>query len=335
LVPSDAAIRSSATARSGALEQFQGDPLTHCHCVVIVLGYCDVSGLVPAPDGGHLMPEFINAAMPQIIDVAKMIIGALIAFIIGRWVIGKLVGLTQKGLDRQKLDPTLARYVVSLVAIILNVFLIIAILSIFGVETTSFAALIAAMGLAIGAAWSGMLSNFAAGVFLILFKPFKVGDFVTAGGVTGTIMEIGMFATTINTLANVKTIVGNGKIAGDTIENYSANSFRAVDLRAQLAHGVSPADAIARLKPLLPGIANVLADPAPVLEIAGFNERGTELVVRPFCHNDHYWQVLFDTNKLVADTFGKAGYPVPSVYQTEYQYELRSGEATPQVPTIG
>jgi small conductance mechanosensitive channel len=270
------------------------------------------------------VPEWLNAALPQIIQVVKMLAGALIAFVVGRWVIGKLVTATRTQLDRQQMDSTLARYVVSLVAIILNVFLIIAILSIFGVETTSFAALIAAMGLAIGAAWSGMLSNFAAGVFMILFKPFKVGDFVSAGGVEGTVTEIGMFACTINTAANVHTIIANAKIAGDTIQNFSVNGFRAVDLRAQIAHGVHPADAIARLTPAIGAIANIVSEPKPLISILEFNEYGTLLVVRPFCHNDHYWQVYFDTNKTISETFAAAGYPVPSQYQTEYEYEMGS-----------
>jgi small conductance mechanosensitive channel len=268
------------------------------------------------------MPAWMNAALPEILQIAKMIAGALIAFIVGRWIIGKLVAITRSSLDRQKFDPTLARYVVSIVAIVLNVFLIIAILSIFGVETTSFAALIAAMGLAIGAAWSGMLGNFAAGVFLILFKPFKVGDFVSAGGVTGTITEIGMFASTINTPDNVYTVVGNSKIAGDTIQNFTTNPFRAVDMRAQIAHGVDPHAAIAALTLAINAIPNVMATPAPVIDILEFNEYGTKLVVRPFCHNDHYWQVYFDTNKAIAATFSGAAYPVPSQYQTEYEYQI-------------
>ncbi len=270
------------------------------------------------------MPEWLNAVLPQLIQVAKMLIGALIAFIIGRWVIGRLVSATRIQLDRQKMDSTLARYVVSLVAIVLNVFLIIAILSIFGVETTSFAALIAAMGIAIGAAWSGMLGNFAAGVFLILFKPFKVGDYVSAGGVEGTIAEIGMFASTINTPANVHTIIGNSKIAGDTIQNFSVNGFRAVDLRAQIAHGVHPADAIARLAPAIAAIPNVSPERTPLVSIMEFNTYGTLLVVRPFCHNDHYWQVYFDANRTIAETLSAAGYPVPSQYQTEYEYSMGS-----------
>jgi small conductance mechanosensitive channel len=268
------------------------------------------------------MPDWFTAALPQLIGVLKMLAGALIAFIIGRWLIGKMVKWTQGTLEKREFDPTLARYLVSLVSIVLNVFLILGILSIFGIETTSFAALIAAMGLAIGAAWSGMLSNFAAGVFLIMFKPFKVGDFVTAGGVTGTIKEIGMFASTIATLDNVFTVVGNGKIAGDNIQNFSHYEFRAVDLRAQIAHGVTPAEAMAKLRPAIAAIPNIMADPAPVIDILEFNERGTMLVVRPFCHNDHYWQVYFDTNRTIADTMASAGYPIPSEYQTEYEYKL-------------
>lgn len=270
------------------------------------------------------MPDWFVAALPELIAVLKMIAGALIAFVVGRWVIGKLVRFTQGALERRAFDPTLLRYVVSLTSIVLNVFLIIGILSIFGIETTSFAALIAAMGLAIGAAWSGMLSNFAAGVFLILFKPFKVGDFVSAGGTTGTVKEIGMFATTIATLDNVFTVVGNGKIAGETIQNFTTYTHRAVDLRAQIAHGVDPNDAIARLKASVGKIANIAADPAPVVEILEFNERGAMLVVRPFCHNDHYWQVYFDTNKTIAETMAAAAYPVPSSYQTEYEYQMEA-----------
>ncbi len=263
--------------------------------------------------------NFWAAAQPEIISTVKMIVGALIAVILGRWVIGILVKMARKALEKRSFDPTLTRYLVSLTSIVLNIFLIIGVLSIFGIETTSFAALIAAMGLAIGAAWSGMLSNFAAGVFLILFKPFKVGDFVTAGGVTGTIKEIGMFASTIATLENVFTVVGNGKIAGENISNFSTYDFRAVDLRAQIAHGVDPMDAIARLRPAIQAIANVLETPAPTLEILEFNSRGSMLVVRPFTNNAHYWQVYFDTNRTIAQVMGAAGYAVPAEHYVEYE----------------
>jgi len=187
----------------------------------------------------------------------------------------------------------------------------VAILGFFGIETTSFAALLAAAGVAIGAAWSGLLSNFAAGVFLIIFHPFKVGDFISAGGVTGTVQEIGLFVTHITTLDNVLNIVSNSKIFADNIQNFSANPFRRVDLTAQLNHSVNHQEAIALLKERLRQIPNVLAEPAPDVEILEFNLAGFVLAVRPYCSNDHYWQVYFDTNRTIRECFSTAGYPIP------------------------
>ncbi len=182
--------------------------------------------------------------------VGLKILGAIAIWIIGRWLIGVALRMIGSALRKQKIDPTLIRYIHSTVAAVLNIVLVIAILGFFGVETTSFAALIAAAGVAIGMAWSGLLSNFAGGVFLVILQPFKVGDFVTVVGVTGTVEEVGLFATTLNTPDNVKTILGNGKIFGDTIQNYSANPYRRVELLAQLAHGVDPQSAVTLLKPV-------------------------------------------------------------------------------------
>ncbi|HZO42315.1 MAG TPA: mechanosensitive ion channel family protein, partial [Methylomirabilota bacterium] len=155
------------------------------------------------------------------------------------------------------------------------------------------------------------LGNFAAGVFLVIFRPFKTDDFVSAGGVTGTVHEIGMFATSFDTPDNVRTIVGNNKIVGDTIQNFSANPYRRVDITAQLAHGVDVKEAVAMLKDRLAKIPNVLGDPAPVVEILQFTLQGPVLAVRPFCNNAHYWQVYFDTNRMIRDSFSAARYPVP------------------------
>jgi len=239
------------------------------------------------------------------------ILEALALWLVGRWLIAFSVRLIGRIMTRQKIDPTLIRYINNTVAAILNIVLVIAILGFFGVETTSFAALIAAAGVAIGMAWSGLLSNFAAGVFLIILQPFKVGDFVVAGGVTGTVEEIGLFVTSINTLDNIRNIVGNSKIFGDVIQNFSHNAFRRVDLTAQLSHGVDPHQAVAVLKAGLKKIPNVLADPAPNVEILTFNLAGPVLAVRPFCNNQHYWQVYFDTNMLIKDSFTTAGFSVP------------------------
>ena len=253
--------------------------------------------------------------------VGLRLLGAIAIWIVGRWLIGLALRMIGSALRKQKIDPTLIRYIHSAVAALLNIVLVIAILGFFGVETTSFAALIAAAGVAIGMAWSGLLSNFAGGVFLVILQPFKVGDFVTAAGVTGTVEEIGLFATTLNTPDNVKTIVGNGKIFADTIQNFSANPYRRVELTAQLAHGVDPQAAIALLKPTLAQVPNVVAEPAPDVEVLTFNLAGPVLAVRPYCNNAHYWQVYFDTNRLIRDTFAHAGFPVP-----EQHYALRGPE---------
>ena len=205
--------------------------------------------------------------------------------------------------------------------------MVVAILGYFGVETTSFAAILAAAGVAIGMAWSGLLANFAAGAFMIVLRPIKVGDFVTVGGVTGTVKEIGLFVTAINTLENVLTIVGNNKIFSDTIHNFSTNPYRRVDRLAQLNHSVDHNEAIHLLKERLAKIPNVKADPPPDVEILDFNLAGPVLAVRPYCHTDHYWQVYFDTNRAIREAFGAAGFPVP-----EQHVALRNGVASATEP---
>ena len=242
------------------------------------------------------------------------VLGALIAWIIGRYLIGLAVRLIGAGLTRQEVDPTLQRYISNIVNVALNIVLVVTILGYFGVETTSFAALVAGMGVAIGAAWAGLLANFAAGAFLIVLRPFKVGDYVKAGGLEGTVKEIGLFATTIMTPDNVNSFVGNNKIFADTIQNFSASSFRRVERTAQLAHTVDVQDAVRRLREALGKIPNVQKEPQPDVEIVDFNARGPVLAVRPYTHTNSYWQVYFDTNRAIAETFGSAGYPVPEEY---------------------
>jgi small conductance mechanosensitive channel len=256
----------------------------------------------------------IDNARPIVIALALKIVGAIAIYIIGRWLIGVAGNLITTALERQKIEPTVVRYIGIALTVALNVLLVIGILGYFGVETTSFAALIAALGIAIGAAWGGLLSNFAAGVFILVLRPFKVGDYVLAGEVEGTVRAIGLFTTAIDTPDNVNTMVGNAKVMNGTIKNFSHNPYRRVELTAQLDHSVDPDGAVAKLKAALPGITNVLADPAPDVEILTFNERGPVLAVRPFVHTDHYWQVYFDTNRTIRATFGAAGYPVPEAH---------------------
>src|SRR5215831_6271806 len=176
----------------------------------------------------------------KVAAVGLQVAGALLLYIVGRWLISVAVGLVQRGLARQKVDPTILRFVGNVISVVLNIILIVAILGYFGVQTTTFAALIAAMGLAVGVAWGGLLANFAAGAFLIVLRPFKVGDFISAGGITGTVHEIGLFVTTFDTPDNVRTFVGNNKIFSDTIQNFTVNPFRRVELTAQISGSADP-----------------------------------------------------------------------------------------------
>ena len=245
-------------------------------------------------------------------NLGMKILGAIALWIVGVWFIRILVKITERALKHQSIDSTVVRYVVSTISVFLKIILVVAILGFFGVQTATFAALLAAAGLAIGAAWSGLLANFAAGAFLIIFRPFKVGDFVCAGGVTGTIEEVGLFATTINTSDNVRTIVANNKISSDNIQNFSCTEFRRVDLEAPLHYCVDPVEAMNLVKHRVSQIENVLTSPEPVIEILNLSPTGSVLAVRPFCKNENYWQVYFDTNKTVMQAFGEAGYPPPN-----------------------
>jgi small conductance mechanosensitive channel len=253
----------------------------------------------------------VQSASVTLVAVGWKIAGAIALWLVGRWLISFALRLVGRALAQQHFDVTLTRYLQTALSILLNVALIVALLGYFGVETTTFAALLAAGGVAIGIAWGGLLANFAAGAFLVFLRPFKVGDFVTIGGVTGTVDAIGLFGTTLNTPDNVLTIVGNNKVFSDTIQNFSANAYRRVDLTATISNAVDHHDAIRLLKERLATVPNVLTQPAPDVDVLQFTPAGPQLCVRPYCSNQHYWQVYFDTNRLIRESFGKAGYPAP------------------------
>jgi small conductance mechanosensitive channel len=273
--------------------------------------------------------EIVAAAIVTMMAVAWKLAGALALWIVGSWLIRFTLRLVSASMSRHNVDATLARYLQTGLSIALKVILVVAILGFLGVETTSFAALVAAGGVAVGVAWGGLLANFAAGVFLVFLRPFKVGDFVSAGGVVGTVDSIGLFGTTINSADNVLNIVGNNKIFSDTIQNFSANPYRRVDLTATISNAVDHHHAIRILKEGLKGIPNVLAEPEPNVDVLQFTPAGPVLCVRPFCKNDNYWQVYFDTNRMVREAFGEAGFPAPAP-----SYAV-TGMPAPPVESVG
>jgi len=261
------------------------------------------------------MNSIHNFLSTTLSELAIKIVAAVAFWIVGRWLIGRVISLVQAGMSRNDVDPTLTKYLGSIVAVALNIALVLGILGYFGIQTTSFAAMLAGAGVAIGAAWSGMLGNFAAGAFMLVLRPFKVGDFVQIGGITGTVHELGLFGTTLVTPDNVMTLVGNAKVFGDTVMNYSARASRRVERTAQLAGGVDVQDAKARLRSALVQIPNVLQDPAPEVNLLDLNLVGPVISVRPYCHTDHYWQVYFDTNEAIVRVATEAGWPAPTPTQ--------------------
>jgi len=259
----------------------------------------------------NLISQATSLVHAYLIPFGWKILGAIAVWIAGSWLVRLLSDAMGRTLAVQKVDPTLGRYAVASASVLMKILVLIAVFSVLGIETTSFAALIAALGIAIGAAWAGLLSNFAAGIFLMTLRPFKVGDMISVAGVTGDVREIGLFVTALDNIENVRIFVGNAKIFSDTIHNYTTNPHRRVDLTAQIAHSVHPQDAIHRLAERVASIPHVLPAPAPSVEILTFNEFGTVIAVRPYCHNHDYWQVFFDTNKAIAEVGGQAGYATP------------------------
>ena len=202
------------------------------------------------------MPESLSLIKGLIVPFLFKLVGAIVLWIVGGWLIQLGLRLIRRVLVRGPLDPTVISYLITIVGALLRVVLVVAILGFFGIETASFAALLAGAGVAIGAAWSGMLGNFAAGAFLQIFRPISVGDYVLAGGVEGTVEEVGMFVTSITSVDNVCHIVANTKLFGENISNYSVRPYRRVDLVAQLDNSADVSRAIILLRQGLESVPN-------------------------------------------------------------------------------
>ncbi len=238
------------------------------------------------------------------------IIGAIVLWILGSFIIRIFQKLIRSALRKRFIDTTLVNYANATTSFILKAFLILAILGIFGIETTSLSALLAATGVAIGMAWSGLLSNFAAGVFLIILRPFKVGDAITAAGITGTVREIGLFATTIDNGDNLKIFVGNNKLFSDNIQNYSANPHRVLSFRIQLPPSVVPAEAIEKFVSSLKGLHHLKLSVTG--EITEFNPLGVIVTVKTGCSHGDYANLLASGNQLIYEVMKNEGYTMPN-----------------------
>lgn len=262
---------------------------------------------------------WIDKAIEFATEYGPKIIGAILIYIIGSWVIKKLTGVLRKVMMKKDYDEALQKFLLNLVSWALKIFLIIIVISKLGVETTSFAAVIAAAGLAIGLALQGSLANFAGGVLLIIFKPFKIGDLIEAQGVTGVVKEIEIFTTKLTTPDNKLAIIPNGAMGNGNIVNYTAEGKIRVDTMVGIGYDEDIKKAKDVLMEVLTSNPKVLQDPAPSVNVANLGDSSVDLAVRPFCKPEDYWDVFFATvegSKLALDT---AGIEIPYPHAVEIQ----------------
>jgi len=244
-------------------------------------------------------------------DLAVNIISAIVIFVIGRWVAKLAVRLLNKVFVRAKLDETLAKFLSRIAYTLILLFVAMAALDRLGVNTTSFAAVVAAAGLAIGLALQSSLANFASGVMIILFRPFKVGDFIDAGGAAGVVEEIHIFHTLMRTGDNVQIVVPNGAITGGNITNYSAKETRRIDLVAGCGYGDNLQAVKQFLSDLVDNDPRILRDPEPVVAVSELADNSVNFVVRPWVANGDYWKVRWDLTEAIKIGFDQQGFNIP------------------------
>ncbi len=262
------------------------------------------------------MEAFLEENMPQAIALGTNVLIALLIFIIGSWIAGR-VGkfVTGLGAKYESLDDTLFKFLGSVARYIILAFVFIAVLNRFGVETTSIVALLGAAGLAVGLALQGAMSNLAAGVMLMIFRPYKVGDFIDAAGNFGNVQEISLFTTVLRTFDHQQIIIPNGKIWGEQIVNHSHHEIRGVEM----TFGVSYDSDIDKTRKVIADVfknhPHILDDPAPDIAVSTLNDSSVDFITRPFVKGEHWFDVRYSVPEAVKKALDKAGIEIPFPHQ--------------------
>lgn len=268
--------------------------------------------------------KLIEQAQQYAIDFAPKLAAAIVVLIIGRWVAKALTKVVRKALERVKADDMLVKFVGNIAYTLLMTVVLLAALAQVGVETTSFLAILGAAGLAIGLALKDSLANFAAGIMVILFRPYKTGDFVEAGGISGTVQEVQIFTTVLKTPDNKKIIVPNGQITSGTITNYSAYDTRRVDMVFGIGYGDDVKAAKALLMQIVEADERVLDDPAPQVFVKELADSSVNFGVRAWTKASDYWGVTFDTTETVKLRFDEEGISIPFPQQDVHMHQVVS-----------
>ena len=264
---------------------------------------------------GMTPDEVIHAVTALCVMLAGKLVKVLLVWFVGRWIIGKVVKLLKKIMEKRKVNASVNSFVSSMIDVVAMIIMIIMIISILGIDTSSFIALFASAGVAVGMALSGTLQNFAGGVLILLFRPFKVGDFIEAQGVSGTVKEIQIFNTLVYTGDNKVILLPNGPVSTGIINNYSKEPKRRLDLSFSIAYGDDYEKAKEVIMRLIREDGRVLDNPAaPFVAMSALGASSIDIVVRVWCKQEDYWGIKFDLNQKVYETFPKEGLNFP--YQT-------------------
>ena len=276
------------------------------------------------PDLGFDWAALIDILKTTGIDLAINVVTALAIFIIGRWVASIVTKAVRTLMQKKEVDKTLETFVTNLVRMVLMVFVIIAAIGAVGIQTTSIIAVLGAAGLAVGLALQGSLSNFAAGVLIVLFRPYKVGDWVEAAGVSGSVVSVQILTTILKTGDNKQVIVPNSQIMGSIITNYSANDTRRVDM----VIGVSYDDDLDKVRQTIEDIIaaddRILDDPACQIAVSALADSSVNFVVRPWVKTEDYWAVMFGLTETIKKRFDEEGISFPFPQQDVHLYEAKA-----------
>lgn len=263
--------------------------------------------------------DLIDKGIDLGVEAGKSILIAIIIYFVGRALISLVNRMLRGVMDRRKVDPAIQSFLGSLVNILLMILLAISVVSALGVNTTSFAALLASGGVAVGMALSGNLQNLAGGIVILLFRPFKVGDYIEAQGTGGTVGEIQIFHTILTTPDNKKIYLPNGALSSGNITNYSKEPLRRVDFTVAVEYGEDIDKVRKALKNILDKDARVLQEPVPVIVLGALADSSVNMTVRVWVKSEDYWNVFFETNETIYNEFNRQGINFPYPQLTIHQ----------------
>jgi len=272
--------------------------------------------------GEELMETVLQWLLQEGINIGKAILMALIIFVVGKWIAGAIKNKLRSTMEKRNVDPALISFGTSIIYYVLMIAVVLAAVQQVGFQTTSLVAVLGAAGLAVGLALQGSLSNFASGVLIIMFRPFKIGDFIDAGGQAGVVQEIGVLVTIMKTPDNKKIIQPNSAIMSGAIVNVTANDTRRVDMTV----GVSYSDDLDKVQNIILDVLNadsrVLQDPAPQVVVAEMADSSVNFNVRPWCATGDYWGVFFDFQKTIKQRLDQEGVSIPFPQQDVYMHQV-------------